>query len=1837
MKKKAKLNAGRRTRGRAANMPGRAFPVVGIGASAGGLEAFTELLRHLPLGTGMAFVVVQHLDPAHQSILPELLARTTQMPVSQVAHGMALAPNCVYVIPPNTNMAVEQGVLKLQPRPKTAGAHRAIDFFFESLAEDQRQRAIGVILSGTASDGTLGLEAIKAEGGLTFAQDASAKYDSMPRSAIAAGCVDSVLSPKGIAEELARIARHPYVNGAPAARDAGSLEAAPEQPQAAAGDAATIEPGAAARPHPIAEESGFGKIVALLRNHSGVDFSLYKSGTIERRIARRMVLGKFETLEAYAGFLRDHPPELDALYSDVLISVTGFFRNPEGFEALKSKVIPRLIQERRDEPVRAWVAGCSTGQEAYSIAMAFTEVCAQAARAPKLQVFATDLNEAMLEKARAGLYARGLAQEVSPERLRRFFVETDGGYRISKALREMCVFARQNLLSDPPFSRMDLVSCRNVLIYLEPALQQNIIPTFHYALKPGGFLFLGASESVGSFTDLFEPVEKKHRIYAGKHVPTPRLRLHFGPIHPGPRKELAGGARPAEPADWQGGLNAQREADRLALSRYGPPAVLIDAQWKVLQFRGKTSAFLTPPAGKASFDLLKMARERLLAPLRAVLSQARKANRPARRERVPFNDQDATRTVNIEVIPLKNLKDRFYLVCFEEAGPRDVERGAPEREGVERESVEGGASEREGVERESVEGGASEREGVEGGASKGPPRSHAPRSDAPRPTAPPDRRVAELERELAETRDFLRSVQEQSQAAHEEMQASGEETQSANEELQSINEELETSKEELESANEELTTVNEEMANRNTELNRLNDQIQHARDFGQAVIDSAPPMLILDQDLRVQTANESFCQAFHVTHAQTENHLIFELGGGRWNIPALRALLEDILPGHKRVRNCELSHEFEHVGRRTLLVNARQVEGLQTILLALEDITERKRAEEALQLNESRLEALFNLSQQAAGLDEKAIIQLILEEAVRLTKSKIGYFHFINEDQNTIQLFTWSEEVLKTCKAVFDSHYPLDKAGVWADAARLKQPVIHNDYANLPNKLGYPEGHSPVIRHLSLPVVDQGKVRIILGVGNKETDYDETDVQLLSLLARDGWSIVSRKRAEDQVRLHLAVLESTANAIIVAGRDGVIQWVNAALTSMTGYSPAEAVGQNPRLFSSGEQDRAFYRQMWQTILAGRPWRGELVNKRRDGSLYPEELTITPVIDAEGRITHFIAIKQDITERKEAEEKLAQARDELAAELSDMQRLHELSIRLLRHNELAPTLHEVLEASMALLGADKGNVQLYDEREHALKMVTHIGFNQAFLDDFKSVPAGDSVCGAALEQRQRVIMEDASTDARFAHLAPVFASYGFVSAQATPLCSREGKVIGVLSTHWGRPHRPSERELRLLDLYAQQAQWVIQDHRTAEALRQTADQRRLAIESGNVGTWDFNLATGQVFWDERCRAIFGTAPARMQYEAILAIIHPEDQARVDAAVKQATSPDSSGAYEIEYRVVWADRTTHWVLAKGQAYFEGTGRERRAVRFIGTVMDISERKQLEEALAGRRAELERLVAERTAKLKETISELEHFSYAIIHDMRAPLRAMQGFAAMLEGEFAACLPPKGLDYFRRIQTASKRMDRLITDSLQYSITVRAELPLGPVDVPALLRGIIESYPNLHPPAADVRVEIGELKVRANEAALTQCFSNLLGNAVKFVAPGVKPKIRVWAEEAKSEERRVESGEDGAKLIEQEPETALRGRATGPARWPSESPPLAPRPSPPPSVRIWVEDNGIGIHRIFQAHIFDLFQRGTNLQEGTGMGLAVVRKAVQRMGGKVGVESEPGMGSRFWIELPQ
>lgn len=736
------------------------LPIVGIGASAGGLEAITSLLKAVKPDLGMAYVLVPHLDPHRESAFTEILGRATKMPVVEVRDGLRVEADHVYVIPPNHDLVIENAALRLRPRERERPGNIGIDTFLRSLASDQGKNAIGVILSGTGTDGTLGLAAIKGEGGITFAQSSeTAKYDGMPSSAVTAGYVDLVLAPDEIAAELARIRRHTYV----AAQEPDGME-----------------------PAPTGREVDFAQIFRLLRRMAKVDFSEYKQPTIHRRVRRRMALHKIENLGEYVALLQNHRPELMALYHDLLINVTSFFRNPEAFDALHDTVYPSILRGRKDQsqPIRIWVPGCSTGEEAYSHAISLVEYMAERRLEVPIQIFGTDLSETAIARARVGIFKENIEADVTPVRLRRFFQKTEGGYQISKSIRDLCIFSTQNVFNDPPFSRMDLVSCRNVMIYLGQSLQKRVIPIFHYALNPDGFLMIGNTEGLlGSGAELFDMADKKQKVYRKKQVQTP---ITFGfsvsardfPIEEGERQVT--NAKPPEPQRTP--VDLQREADRLLLARYAPPSVIVNEQLEIVQIKGHTGKFLELPTGKASLNLLKMARPGLLFELQNAIEQAKTSGVEAAKSDVRSEANGGSVTATLRVIPFKTpVQERnSFLVIFETApeyAPRDP-------------SVE---------------------------------QIGTPLTDDERRLK--DQQIAQLKQELAATKEYLQAIIESQEATNEELQSANEEIQSGNEELQSTNEELQTSKEELESANEELHTVNEEMQHRNELLSQLNNDL----------------------------------------------------------------------------------------------------------------------------------------------------------------------------------------------------------------------------------------------------------------------------------------------------------------------------------------------------------------------------------------------------------------------------------------------------------------------------------------------------------------------------------------------------------------------------------------------------------------------------------------------------------------------------------------------------------------------------------------------------------------------------------------------------------------------------------------------------------------------------------------------------------------------------------------------------------------------------------------------------------------------------------------------------
>ncbi len=849
------------------------FPVVGVGASAGGLDAFKKLLKAIPEDSGMAYVLVQHLDPSHESILQELLQKVTAIPVLEITDDLKVEPNHIYVLPSNKMMMATDGVLLLAPRPPKNKMERnlPIDLFFTSLAVVHQSHAIGVVLSGTASDGTLGLKAIKEHGGITFAQDeASAAYDGMPQSASQAGVVDFILPPEMIPQKLLEVTKIMHIH------QGQDVENGPRQ-----------------------EEAIYKQILSLLRIRKSIDFTYYKQTTIRRRIFRRMAIHKKEKLSGYLQYLRENILEQDLLFQDLLIPVTGFFRDPKTFDQLCETVFPLILQKKEsNEPVRLWVAGCSTGEEAYSMAICLRELLAgSSAYAPeKVQIFATDISEPAIAKARAGVYSKKDLEGLTPQRLQEFFVKTNGDYHAKKSIRDMCVFAVHNFLKDPPFSKMDFISCRNVLIYMEPYLQKKALTTFHYSLNPKGFLLLGKSETISGVPDLFavNPVKegKSEKLFFRKDAPGKFI------FNAGLRKEPNSNHTNHVAHSERILIDFQKTADDILLRKYTPAGVVVNEALDIVHFRGNTAKYLQQLSGKPSHNLLKMAKEGLAFELRNILHKVKKQKETVIKKNVPVDEHGVMVHIDIEAFLLPDTVEPHYFVLFHDspvAKSKQTETKTP-------------------AEQDQID----DRE----------------------------ERILQLENELGQSREDMRSITEEQEAANEELQSANEELLSGSEELQSLNEELETSKEELQSTNEELIVVNQEMIG-------LNEQITAARDYAEAIIlNIREPLLVLDINLRIKTANKAFYKTFRVEEKETENVLIYDLGNKQWDIAELRKLLENILPEKSVFNDFEVTHTFSSIGERVMLLNAREVihkNSLEKlILLSIEDITERKRAQAVL-------------------------------------------------------------------------------------------------------------------------------------------------------------------------------------------------------------------------------------------------------------------------------------------------------------------------------------------------------------------------------------------------------------------------------------------------------------------------------------------------------------------------------------------------------------------------------------------------------------------------------------------------------------------------------------------------------------------------------------------------------------------------------------------------------------------------------------------------------------------------------------------------------------------------
>lgn len=839
------------------------FLVVGIGASAGGLPAFTELLSQLPETPEFALVIIQHLDSSQKSHLADLLAKSSHLPVQEAENGQSVEQGHVYVIPPDADLEIAGGTLRLIPRQKKSKPpfHLPIDVFFKSLARDLGKQAIGVVLSGTGSDGALGLQAIKEAGGLTFVQDAAtAQFPDMPQAAMAATKIDYVLPCDEIAKQLAQLAKSQALLPTGGKSDLNFF---------------------------IGHENEISKVFQILQEATGTDFSRYKATTFQRRLLRRLRVHNVATLAQYVDILNKDTNEALLLHREILIHVTSFFRDPEAFEQLKTVILPKIVKDKPPNvPLRFWVPGCSTGEEVYSLAISALEFLKSANLNYSLQIFGSDISETVLEKARHGTYGEEEMTGVSPQRRNQYFTKVGKDYRIAKSIRELCIFAKQDLTQDPPFSKLDLISCRNLLIYFGPHLQDRTFAVFHFALNPRGYLMLGTAETAGNFSNLFTSTDKKHKIYVKKSA-TSKLPANL--------LSVASVKKPALPkiSAWNRfeNFDIERMANRLMIDKFAPAGVVIDGDMTILRFQGQMQPFLDPHAGGASLNLMKMAPEGLVADLRIAIAKAKKNNRDAKIKDITIFRAGKPTQIDIEVIPFTHpgTTETYFAVLFHDAANLPKKESAPKKKRT---------------------------------------------------------KTSPLEQELYETKKRLQFLIEAEEINNQELRAANEEILSSNEELQCTNEEMETTKEELQSANEELTTVNEELLVRNADLTKTLGQLSDARQYAETIFKSIlNPVLVLDAKLRVLNANEAFYRTFNVTPEETLHSLVFELGNGQWNISKLRTALETELLKVPKLRDLEVDYHFPHIGRKTMLLNATTIKPTEhgkMVLISIQDITKQK-------------------------------------------------------------------------------------------------------------------------------------------------------------------------------------------------------------------------------------------------------------------------------------------------------------------------------------------------------------------------------------------------------------------------------------------------------------------------------------------------------------------------------------------------------------------------------------------------------------------------------------------------------------------------------------------------------------------------------------------------------------------------------------------------------------------------------------------------------------------------------------------------------------------------------
>ena len=1055
-----------------AKEPTHPFTVVAIGASAGGLDAVTQLLQHLAPDTGMAFIFVQHLSPDHKSLLTQILSNVTKMKVQDIEDMEKIKPDNVYVIPYNKEIEVIDGHIQLLPRPKNKTSNLSIDVLFSSLAETHKENVIGIVLSGNANDGTRGLKEIKLAGGITFAQDDSAKFDSMPASAIAEGVVDFVLSPKEIGTEINWMSKHPLVK----------RRAVKSSPEDEIDDS----------------DPDLKIILQQVLKAKRVDFSHYKMNTIKRRMLRRMSAHKIKDVKEYAALLGQKNNETELLYQDLLINVSEFFRDTEAFQLLKTNILPRLLNDKASgESLRIWVAACASGEEVYSIAMLLFELQENNAFFIPFRIIASDISLTAISESRAGEYSAYQLKNVSPQRLQQFFTKSKDKYRISKSIRDVCVFAHHNILADPPFSRMDFISCRNLLIYLDDSAQRKVIETLHYALNEEGCLMLGKSETIGTSTKLFAPLDKGFKIYARRNnsgkqrIPNINTRVANITL---PDK---GDSSKKTPKKISGATNSHLgdAFDALLLAQFVPASIIINYNLDILQFRGSTASFLQYASGKASFNILKMVHPEITFELQNAIHLAIKTQQKVYKKGIEMNKDvmgNMTRMATLDVMPF-NIEGQEPMIMVVFTG-QETEKAVQKSQGRKK------------------------------------------------PSNAKDLQINKLEAELTSVRFNMRSITQEQEVANEELQSANEEIISNNEELQSLNEELETSKEELESTNEELNTSNQEMQARI-------QQVEELHQYTEAILETIhEPMLILDKNMRIKSANASFFKTFKVTEADTNGESLYKLSNNQWNIARLRELLEEIVRKNNRFYNFELEITFPVIGHKIMLLNAHR-------------IVQQSRNDELIVLTIVDITAVRNLASEIASKEKKALEMRLEAETNAMKKieeSNKRYYMMLMHSPFAFSVMKGKDMVIVLANDLIKEFWGKGQEVEGKTLLGVLPELINQPFPAMMHKV-YSTGIPVYANEILARIEHEDKVENLYFnvVYQPHFEVDETISGVITIAYDVTELVLARKKAEEsEHRYRMLIEEASVATALFLGPEICVQYANDIMLGYWGKGKA---------------------------------------------------------------------------------------------------------------------------------------------------------------------------------------------------------------------------------------------------------------------------------------------------------------------------------------------------------------------------------------------------------------------------------------------------------------------------------------------------------------------------------------------------------------------------------------------------------------------------------------------------------------------------------------------------------